>query len=226
MKNYTITKNAMKLLSRLVLSCCHPLMNIQRNRQNQNAVIFAARKNEDVCFGTFSKSIAANFVLYEKLWQMAQKMGKDKVDQEAIINYFGSKMHIDKVMDDLGDKNFLSPEEFEKFLFLHMLIPGTVEWISQNRMGIVFRTRDTEVRVRNIIMLADDAGKVEIGSCVLTHFATLVSPDCDKLLKQHLLSEEAKSKEFLEAAKYFNGREIDPGVITENTEKLVSCYNL
>lgn len=226
MKDFVITKNAMQLLSKLVLSCCHPLMNVRSNRQHQNTVIFEARKNEDVTFKTFSKSVASNYVLYEKLWLMAERMDKKRVDQEVVINYFGSKMHIDKVMDDLGSSGMLSQEEFMKFIFLHMLVPVTVEEIVGNRTDVVFRKRDTEVRINGVVVLAEDRKKIEIGSCVLTHFTTLIVSDCDKLLRQHLLSKEDKCREFMEAARFFNGQEIAQLKLTENTENLASCFNL
>jgi len=226
MKDFVITKNAMQLLSRLVMSCCHPLMNIQSNRQHQNAVIFEARKNEDINSDKFLKSIASNFVLYEKLWKMAEKMFKKKVDQEVIINYFGSKMHIDKVMDEIGDKDILAQEEFMKFIFLHMLIPATVERIRSGRANIVYKRRDVEVRVSDVVILKDDINMIEVGSCVLTHFALVVSLNCDKLLRQHLLSEEVRCKEFMETTKFFSGQTINPGVLTKNTEKLAKCFNL
>lgn len=202
MKKYVITKNGLKSLSKIFVSC-RPLMG-EIITPNQLYLINEAKKDKNVYFSDFVKSLPVADPTYAQILRFSKKAGGQSIDEETVWQFFGGNPHFRKIIKQI--KELKLKDDFAKRIFFsHILI---VAKIIKTKGGIdgVYKNGDIIVRVKNLVSALGSA-KISRNQEVLIHYASIVSNKVNSKVKSELLKVQAEKKEFVDACRYV--KEID-----------------
>lgn len=199
-----ITKEALSALLRIVVGC-KPPMGKEKRRQNESHLVECSRKKNDIEFDFFKSGLADGSEMYDKIASLALSMGKEDIDLEVVIVYFGGREHITKTISELHEANVNSNSVFFlQTLFSHLLTPVKIIKLDlkEGFFDGVYVNGKCNVEVKNIMFFSEDEKEIFIGNEVLIHFPLYVSSFSN--LNEFLIKEQDFDKEFMKSVKFFS----------------------
>lgn len=204
MKNESIiTADGFVALARIFVSC-RPIMSGTLTA-NQLCLIEKAKSERDVVFSDFVKRLPIPDPTYQQILSFAESNGQGFVDAKIVWRFFGGEPHFKKILGQIEEYG-LKKDFAMKIFFAHILIPIEVLRVEGGLFDGIYRNGDVEVRIKNLVP-ALPASDVLIGGKALVHYASMISVDFSKEIKEDLLRAQANNTEFVKACKYV--KEID-----------------
>jgi hypothetical protein len=216
-----ITREGLKLIMRIVLSCCTEI-------QHYKYLIKLLEGNE-LRFET--KRIQEQFPsvkFYSQLVALAKSLQKPEVDEEVVAKFFGGREHESKVISELHspDACGLSKIRKEQNLFLHLLLPVEITEVKKGICSGTYRNEELSVRIKSLISFKEDEKEISAGSVVLIHLASIVMVKLSKKLADSLLEGQRELADFMKAVGTFDGKATGLPDIASVTKFLMKNYNL
>jgi hypothetical protein len=229
-ENLIFKKGAQRILFRFLLSCCHPLITMTESRKKHERWLASfVREDKDIVLGDYLRGFGEIPALYEKIIETARVFQAESIDENVVCGYFGSDIHLKKVMRDLNGSDVASHMAkcaIKKFLCLHMLGDAEVESIETVDGRLSLTGICHGVRVSELAVFKEDEDKIRVGGHVLFHFATVINPCPSDNFRDILSSERRKCEEFLKIVGSLKGQKISNNGLFHLTDKAMNEYGL
>jgi|WetSurMetagenome_2_1015567.scaffolds.fasta_scaffold369456_1 hypothetical protein len=217
MKDALFTIEAQKVLFRFLLSCCHPLVKMTIGRKkHEGCLVSSVEKGENVSLSKYLSGFEVKPIMYDKLLRATSKLRKKVIDEEVVSSYFGGDLHIRKIsrdVDRIRKEGCLTEKLLAEFFFLHLFIPIEVKNIQNvdGRMSVtgVYVNGGEKITISNLAVFREDVSRIKIGDDVFSHFAMVIKPEADEILKERILREQIENREFSALLDDLNNQEID-----------------
>jgi hypothetical protein len=181
-KKLFFTKEAMQILSRVVLSC-PPTYPREEGLQHEKVIMLLAKEKRGVSLDEIGKKIGRKVFIYDDIANYARSLKKYLLDENLVAGYFGGEKHINKIIQDFK----MSGADALKngsFIFQHVLKPVIFE-VTGGKISGTYQNGKISVRIGNLV-LADKKESVQTGDAGLIHFSLVV-------LVSQLLAETEKA---------------------------------
>lgn len=216
MSRMLISSEALRLIFRMLVSCCHPLVNSKRGDKHRDYLSLVLEKKVDVYLDDFLEGLAYRPMMYDKLSEIARKQKKNTIDNGVVYQYFGGKVHIQKVAHDFKKENLesaVSPGELARFLLLHLLTPVTITRIQLSGGKPVYtglyENGSKKVIISGLVAFKEDEEDIREGQIVLSHFSCIIVPHPEKPLVMKILNEQFGNERFRDALSLISDKEIN-----------------
>jgi hypothetical protein len=202
MEKWEITVGAGYLISKLIVSC-HELSLDQKSA----TLVCKVVKGESICEVDFFQ--ADKMGLYDNLVKTAKLLGKNVIDKEIVIKYFGGRAHEKSALDEaaIDIEQFSLP--LQKLLLAHILIPLKIIGKDENGLIAEYENDGKRVRFEGVLLFKEDESRDLSGKIVLFHYAPVVMADPGKELVAYLLDEQKKCNGFMKALANLDGQTIE-----------------
>ena len=230
-----MTKGALKLMARFLVSCCHPYIQPMIGAiEHEKILVTHAKHPKNVEIDELLKEIGVAFhPMYEKLSGLATRMRRKYVDEDVILYNFGGNEHIEKVLSDIAAddvKDFMPLKAQSTFLFQHLLGTMTVTDIyrENDRMLVVGRYTNNSVaiNVKGLVVFREDEGEIARGKEIASHFATVIKPYMNGQIKALIRDEQSRNNDFLSMLQLLDGKTIELNSVTDMVIKTMNKYQI
>lgn len=194
-----IDKKATEILFRMFLSCaplkeCMPGMSGKPEKELFNK-IKGATVNID--FSIFKRALEPQ--TFEKIQEFVRVSGKEIIDTNLIIQFFGGRLHLKKIIDQLKAEK-VNDDFFLKTVFAHIGIPLEVTVQNGKTAEGIYRNGKLEVPIKNLVIFPGDF--VKLGDIVVAHYALIISTSISRDAKTKILFAQRKNFGFALACCY------------------------
>lgn len=213
-----ITNDGLKMLARVFISC-NPIhnstteelkgefVNAQGLSENQLYLIDSAKSGKVFDYEGYVSGLPNSNSLpkYEKIKVFAERMGRDVIDEKVVLMFFGGIDHINKALAD--NRDFKINHDFGMILlFIHLVTPVKIAGIVDDFYEGTYVNAGCEVRIKGLVPLLNnipsiDNIEIKIGDVVLTHYASIISPNVSEEMKEYLLGQQRESEQYMQACK-------------------------
>jgi hypothetical protein len=231
MKDALFTNEAQKVLFRVLISCCHPLVRMTVGRKkHEDRLLAVVKQGKDINLSEYLNHFEFKPVMYRKLLKSASRIKKRVIDPEVVLSYFGGKLHISKITRDIAglENEGLSEQILKEFLLLHLLMFVEVQSVQavNGRLSVtgIYENDGKKVVISDLAVFKADESKIKVGDHVFSHFAMVVKPEADKKLSSRILFEQARDEEFAALLREMNGKTINSRNLFTLTSKAMDEY--
>ncbi len=219
-----ITRDGLRLLARLVVSC-EPL-----GMKTPNHELFIAektREERDIDTTEFER-VFPNIVMYGQLREEATALGRSDIDAEVICRFFGGIGHVEKVQDDIANHApFLEENAKLRIALMHMLLPVTLTEMRDGLFGAEYRNNGTVIRIYPLhIFKSDTSTENLIGTRALTHFSSIILLSPPEALATDLLRQQYESDILKRSLVTLHGGRVQQNILCTQVQKLIAQYGL
>jgi hypothetical protein len=189
-----------------------PAIGKEKRRKNEEHLFFSMENKVDVEFNEFKKGLADGTEMYDSIAKFAISRGKDKIDKEVVLAYFGNSDHIKKTVSELTEDNVELDSIFALHtLFIHLVTPVQITEVNEsgNSFSGKYENGTNEIEVRDVLFLSRDKHLIEKGNKVFTHFLLFVAKCDNERLENELLDSQVSDANFMKAIRCFSQRPIE-----------------
>lgn len=194
-----IDKNAAEILFRMTVSCaplkeCAPGMPDRLEKKLFSKIKSATGQVE---FAVFKNVLEP--VTFEKIQKFVRVCGKEIIDTDLIIQFFGGRLHLKKIIDQLKAEK-VNDDFFLKTVFAHIGVPLKITVQNGKTAEGIYRNGKLEVPIKNLVIFPGDF--VNLGDIVVAHYALIISTSISRDAKTKILAAQGRNFGFTLACCY------------------------
>ncbi|HEX8974704.1 MAG TPA: hypothetical protein VF817_04435 [Patescibacteria group bacterium] len=214
-----ITHDGLVMLARVFISC-NPIhggveeelqgetFNEQGLSQNQQYLVDSANSGQDFEFDAYVAGLPnkASTHKYVKIRIWAEKNGREAIDEDVVLRFFGGREHVAKASNDIKVAK-VGNEFGQRILFAHLVMPVRITEVHGEFFAGEYKNGDMVVGVKGLVPLLryitrSENIQLKVGDVVLTHYASIISEKVSPDIEDYLLREQAASPEYVSACEY------------------------
>jgi hypothetical protein len=200
-----------------------PTCRVEDGLQHERVVVGLAEEERDVFLEEIKEKLGKKVFLYDDIVDYASSLGKDRIDEDLIISYFGGKRHIDKILKDLESIK-MDASGKDMYLF-HHLLKRVVFIVHEGIISGVYHNGASIIKIDNLIPFKNEQDKITSGDEGLIHFSLIIASQisCPEAVKEILL-EQRSNPVFRRAIKEFRNKIIKSKQQSRRVETALSRY--
>jgi len=192
LKKIETTREASFLISKFVISC-HDIKGRQLIRKGV--------KKEKLLFVDFKQ--AGKITLFNLLARTARSLGKNVIDEEVVLKYFGGRKHEQKTLRDIKKENLQKMRDY--FMLIHLMILAKVIEVVGEKIICQHKSGGYSVLLEATAPFGE---KVLPGQMVLCHNSVVVATKPSRRIMGYLSSDQKECRRFMKSLKKFDGKTV------------------